>query len=104
MSAGRALRALPALLLFSAQAAAHDLPTDWIGQERRTNADKQLCCGKGDCHDFPVDAVKIKPDGYHFPDGEIVPFGKAAPSIDHFFWKCTWGGATRCVFAPLGAS
>ena len=82
----------------------HDNPVDWIGQERRTNADNVLCCGKGDCLPFTVDQVKVMPDGYHFPDGEIVPFGKAAPSTDHFYWICRWGGETKCVFAPMGAS
>lgn len=83
---------------------AHDLPTDWIGQERRTNAQKQLCCGEGDCHPFTVDQVKVMPDGYHFPDGEVVPFNKVAPSIDNLYWLCRWGGETKCTFAPLGAS
>lgn len=83
---------------------AHDLPTDWIGQERRTNAAGTLCCGKGDCASFTVDQVKVMPDGYHFPDGEVAPFNKVAPSIDNLYWKCVWGGETKCVFAPLGAS
>lgn len=86
------------------EARAHDLPTDWIGQERRTNAEKQLCCGEGDCHPFTVDQVKVMPDGYHFSDGEVVPFNKVAPSIDNLYWKCVWGGETKCTFAPLGAS
>lgn len=92
------------LWLFSGSAFAHDNPDDWIGQERRTNAAGVLCCGKGDCHPFNVETVKVMPDGYHFPDGEVVRFDKVAPSIDHFYWKCAWGGETRCVFAPLGAS
>lgn len=92
------------LILIVAPVRAHDNPEDWIGQERRTNAAGVLCCGKGDCRPFPVDAVKVMPDGYHFPDGEIVPFEKVAPAIDHFYWICRWGGETKCVFAPLGAS
>lgn len=90
--------------MFIGNVKAHDNPTDWIGQERRTNANGTLCCGKGDCRPFAVDEVKVMPDGYHFPDGEVVAFAKAAPSVDHFFWKCVWGGETKCVFAPLGAS
>lgn len=85
-------------------ARAHDLPTDWIGQEKRTNAAGTLCCGKGDCVSFTVDQVKVMPDGYHFPDGEVVPFNKVAPSIDNLYWICRWGGETKCTFAPLGAS
>lgn len=91
-------------IMFIVAANAHDLPTDWIGQERRMNAEKQLCCGEGDCHPFTVDQVKVMPDGYHFPDGEVVPFNKIAPSIDNLYWICRWGGETKCTFAPLGAS
>lgn len=90
--------------LFIGNVKAHDNPTDWIGQEQRKNAEGSFCCGAGDCFPFTVDQVQVKPDGYHFPDGEVVPFNKAAPSVDHFFWKCNWGGETKCVFAPLGAS
>lgn len=86
------------------EAKAHDLPTDWIGQEKRTNAAGTLCCGKSDCTSFTVDQVKVMPDGYHFPDGEVVPFNKVAPSIDNLYWKCVWAGETKCTFAPLGAS
>ena len=102
-----ALVVMGALLIFLYSVkitVAHDNPTDWIGQEKRTNAAGALCCGKGDCFPFTVDQVGVMPDGYHFPDGEIVPFGKAAPSTDHFYWKCVWGGETKCVFAPMGAS
>lgn len=83
---------------------AHDNPDNWIGIERRTNAAGQICCGRGDCTSYTVDQIKVAPDGYHFPDGEIVPFGEAAPSIDHFYWVCRWAGERKCVFAPLGAS
>jgi hypothetical protein len=90
--------------LFIGNVKAHDNPTDWIGQERRTNAAGVQCCGQSDCPPFTTDQVKVMPDGYHFPDGEVVPFDKAAPSIDRFFWICKWGGETKCVFAPMGAS
>ena len=86
-------------------ALAHENPTDWIGQERRTNAKNELCCGAGvDC--FPVDARKMihTPLGFAFPDEptNIIPFVKFAPSADQFFWRCRWGGETKCVFAPIG--
>jgi hypothetical protein len=77
--------------LIATSAVAHDNPENWIGQEYRQNALGQICCGKNDCHAFTVDEVTVMPDGYHFPDGEIIAFDKAAPSIDHFFWKCVWG-------------
>lgn len=99
---GIAFGILAALLIGNVKA--HDDPENWIGVERRTNAVGQICCGRGDCTSYSVDQVKIQPDGYHFPDGDVIPFGKAAPSIDHFYWKCAWGGEIKCVFAPLGAS
>ena len=96
------IRILALLLLMAIPAGAHENPTDWIGQGRLKNAAGHLCCGAGDC--FPFDAAKIKttPQGYVFPDGQIVPFDKAAPSIDRSFWRCRWGGETKCVFAPIG--
>lgn len=92
------------LLLWILPAAAHDNPENWIGQERRTNAMGQICCGNGDCFRYEPDQVKVMPDGYHFPDGDVIQFGKAAPSIDRWFWTCRWQGEVKCVFAPLGAS
>jgi hypothetical protein len=92
--------------LITTPAVAHDNPENWIGQEHRLNALGQLCCGKNDCHAFTVDEVTVMPDRYHFPDGEIIRFDNAAPSIDRLFWKCVWGvpKETKCVFAPLRPS
>ncbi len=95
--------------LIATSAVAHDNPENWIGQEYRQNALSRTnlaFCGKNDCQAFTVDEVTVMPDGYHFLDGEIIAFDKAAPSIDHFFWKCVWGvpKETKCVFAPLGPS
>lgn len=84
-------------------AIAHENPVDWIGQERRTNAENVLCCGEGDCHPLKAEEVKIVPgQGYQLPDGEIIPFNKAAPSADGFYWSCVWAGSRKCFFAPLG--
>lgn len=98
------MKALAILLLLAVPALAHDGADNWIGRERRTNAAGALCCGEGDCHAFGADQVTVKPDGYHFPDGEVVGFSRATPSVDQFYWKCNWGGETKCVFAPSGAS
>lgn len=92
------------VMFFCWPALAHDEADNWIGVERRTNAAGQICCGRGDCTPYTVDQVKVMPDGYHFPDGEVVPFGEAAPSLDHFYWLCRWANERKCVFAPLGAS
>jgi hypothetical protein len=85
-------------------AIAHENPTDWIGQERRTNGKNELCCGKGDCFPFTSQQMKMTSEGIAFPDepDNIIPFTKFAPSADGFFWKCIWGGETKCVFAPIG--
>lgn len=90
--------------LFARPSSAHDNPTNWIGQEQRKNAIGQLCCGENDCHPFKHDQIKITPSGYQLPNGDIVPFNKAAPSADEFFWSCEWGGERKCFFAPIGAS
>jgi hypothetical protein len=73
----RLILALLAVSLFLGIAKAHDSPTDWIGQERRTNAAGIVCCGKGDCKSFTVDQAKVMADGYHFADGEVVTFNRA---------------------------
>lgn len=90
--------------LFVGNVKAHDNPTDWIGQERRTNANGTLCCGKGDCTSYPASSIQISPGGIRFPDGDVIPFNVPAPSADKQYWKCVWGGEVKCVFAPLGAS
>jgi hypothetical protein len=92
------------LMLLASPVWAHDNPTDWIGQERRTNAAGQLCCGKGDCFPFDPKQMKVTPQGMAFPDepDNIIPFSKFAPSVDGFVWRCRWGGETKCVFAPIG--
>jgi hypothetical protein len=94
------------VLLLVVSAGAHDNPEDWIGQERRTNAAGQLCCGRGDCFPFEAKQMITTPAGVAFPDEpeNIIPFDKFAPSMDRFHWRCRWGGETKCVFAPLGSS
>lgn len=101
---GIAIVGASVLLLGATTARAHENPTDWIGQERRTNAAGVLCCGKGDCFPFTADQIKVMPDGYHFPDGRVAAFITAAPSVDGFWWWCEWGGEVKCIFAPVGGS
>lgn len=108
MKRGIALLALACALLivlWNRGGLAHEFPTDWIGQERRTNDRNELCCGAGvDCHDFAAQQMTITPQGFAFPDEpeNIIPFAKFAPSADARFWRCRWGGETKCVFAPIG--
>lgn len=93
-----------AFMAFGGKAKAHENPTDWIGQEKRTNAAGVLCCGKGDCFPFTVDQIRVMPDGYHFPDGRVAAFITAAPSVDGFYWRCEWGNEVKCIFAPMGGT
>jgi len=83
---------------------AHDNPTDWIGKERRQNAKNEYCCGEGDCHPIPMREIIMTPGGYRLPSGDVIPFDKAAPSADEFFWTCEWGGERKCAFAPIGGT
>lgn len=34
----------------------HDNPDNWIGQERRKNADGAMCCGNNDCQSYTIGA------------------------------------------------
>lgn len=83
---------------------AHENPTDWIGQEKVKNGKGELCCGEGDCFPFDARQMITTPAGVAFPDepNNIIPFNKFGPSVDKFYWRCRWGGETKCVFAPLG--
>lgn len=96
--------AMLAYLMANGGVSAHENPTDWIGQESRTNNKNELCCGNGDCFPFDAALMKITPKGIAFPDepDNIIPFDKFAPSADGKFWRCRWGGETKCLFAPLG--
>lgn len=98
----RAIAGIVIACVLTTGTVAHENPADWIGQERRINGKGELCCGQGDCFPFTAQQMKITPEGYIFPDGHFVPFNKAAPSADGFFWKCFWGNETKCVFAPIG--
>lgn len=90
--------------VIGSSAIAHDNPQDWIGQERRTNAKNELCCGAGDCFPFTSNQMITTPTGFAFPDepDKVYPFRNFAPSADGFFWRCVWGNETKCVFAPMG--
>ena len=102
----RAIAGIALLCAIALPSTAHENPTDWIGQERRTNAKNELCCGKGDCFPFTANQMKITPAGVAFPDepDNIIPFNKFAPSVDGMYWRCRWGGETKCVFAPMGGA
>jgi len=93
----RLIGALVALLtLWLGRADGHDI---WISQQARRNPAGEWCCGEGDC--FVADKLQETKDGYLLPNGELIPFSEAMPSMDGAFWVCRRpDGTRRCVFAP----
>lgn len=105
------------ITLMIAPAHAHDA-AEWIQRGNYKNAVGELCCGEQDCVELDDAAVKVTPSGYRvtlptaqrgagYIEGvhyEIVPFSEATPSPDGKYWRCQWGGARKCFFAPPGSS
>lgn len=94
-----ALAAFAVLYVFAAAALAHS----FYGYE---------CCSNQDCRPIPFDAVKITPQGYQVPSGDIIPFSstkiKPTPAEDpeqRFHWCTVAGrdtGHTLCLYVPQG--
>jgi hypothetical protein len=81
-------------------ASAHG-PADWIQQGRYKNAAGELCCGERDCFELTASDVTITASGYFVHSTrETIPFHEAQPSPDGNYWRCQWGGARKCFFAP----
>jgi hypothetical protein len=76
-------------------------PAEWIQRGGFRNAAGELCCGERDCVEISSDDVGITAAGYFLRSiRETVPFNEAQPSPDGQFWRCQWGGARKCFFAP----
>jgi hypothetical protein len=76
-------------------------PAEWINQGGFRNAAGELCCGEHDCFALPVADVSVTSAGYFVRSKrETVPFSEALPSPDGHYWRCEWGGARKCFFAP----
>ena len=96
-------------------------PADWIVGLQ--NSIGEACCGQNDCGQFVGGEIRALPDGYHvhavfrgshprWSNGvektivfeqhvhEVVPYSQAQPSPDGQYWRCQWGGARKCFFAP----
>lgn len=74
-------------------------PAEWIQRGGYRNAVGELCCGERDC--FEVEPVRTTATGYYLPGyRETIPFSEALPSRDGKYWRCQWGGARKCFFAP----
>jgi hypothetical protein len=81
-------------------ASAHG-PAQWIQDGAYRNAVGELCCGERDCFELSNEDVGITSTGYFVRSiRETVPFSEALPSPDGRFWRCQWGGARKCFFAP----
>jgi hypothetical protein len=62
-----------------------------------------LCCGERDCLELADGDVKVTPAGYFVKSTkEVIPFDEATPSPTGTYWRCQWGGARKCFFAPPG--
>jgi hypothetical protein len=81
-------------------ASAHG-PAQWIQDGGYRNAVGELCCGERDCFELSSEDVGVTAAGYFVRStSETVPFSEALPSPDGRFWRCQWGGARKCFFAP----
>src|SRR5215207_2668126 len=81
--------------------AARTVPADWIQRGGYKNAAGELCCGDRDCLELTDADVKITSSGYFVVSmKETIPFHEATPSPDGRYWRCQWGGARKCFFAP----
>ena len=81
-------------------ASAHG-PAEWIQRGGYRNAAGELCCGERDCLELSGDDISITSAGYFVRSiRETVPFSEALPSPDGQYWRCQWGGARKCFFAP----
>jgi len=80
-------------------------PAEWIQRGGYKNAAGELCCGERDCFELTDADVKITSAGYFVVSTkETVPFHEATPSPDGRYWRCQWGGARKCFFAPPGST
>jgi hypothetical protein len=87
----------------AASAHAHGL-AEWIERGGYRNVADELCCGEKDCAELAAGDVDVVPHGYLVKSiNEFVPYEEAQPSPDGHYWRCAWGGARRCFFAPPGA-
>ena len=91
----------------------------WGNGTRVDPATKDLCCGRGDCHEINSTRVQLVPGGYVVyltdawphdmrwggsgpPEGNVVvPSDRAQISPDGSYWLCYWQNRFRCFFAPM---
>jgi hypothetical protein len=94
---------LAALAMISLSAAYAHGPAEWIQRGGYKNLAGELCCGERDCLELADGDVKVTPAGYLVKSTkEVIPFDEATPSPTGTYWRCQWGGARKCFFAPPG--
>jgi hypothetical protein len=59
------------------------------------------CCDTRDCEPIPPDQVKVTPEGYITPDGELIKFNEARVSADKDFHWCKYQRNSTQVIQPL---
>lgn len=59
------------------------------------------CCSDKDCEVLPLERVTVEPDGYHLPNGAVVPHNKIRYSPDGRYHWCRYGG-TGGLIRPSG--
>ena len=80
-------------------------PAEWIQHGGYKNAAGELCCGERDCFELADADVKTTSSGYFIVSmKETIPYQEATPSPDGRYWRCQWGGARKCFFAPPGST
>ncbi len=86
-------------LICAGPAGAHDF---WDNREPVDPVTKFKCCGENDCRSLAEGLVTRVDGGYQMRDTEeIITDDRVQPSPDGHFWRCVWGGQTRCFFAPF---
>jgi hypothetical protein len=59
------------------------------------------CCDTRDCEPLAPDQVKVTPDGYITPDGQLIKFGEARVSADRDYHWCKYQKNSTAVIWPL---
>ena len=99
-----ALAGFAALVVLTVSYAYAHGPAEWIQRGGHKNAAGELCCGERDCFELADTEVKVTPAGYFvITTKELIPFSEATPSPTGTYWRCQWGGARKCFFAPPGS-
>jgi hypothetical protein len=72
------------------------------------------CCDTRDCEALLPEQVKVTPEGYVTPDGELIRFDEARVSADKDFHWCKYQRDStkviqpfekrKCFYAPVGGT